>query len=156
MIQRVQSVYLLLVTILMSFLLVQPYAELKLTDGQTLAFRSSKIVYNAGSEKPAAYRITIEVVLLAMITGLLSFVNIFLFSRRVIQLRICLLNTLLMVLLLIIMLIHYISARHALDTSHHAFRLAGIFPVAALVINALAYRNIQKDELIVNSYNRIR
>ncbi len=36
MIQRVQSVYLLLVTVLMSFMLILPYAELTLTDGQSL------------------------------------------------------------------------------------------------------------------------
>ena len=40
MIQRIQSIYLLLVTVLMSFLLIRPYAEMTLTDGSGIAFHS--------------------------------------------------------------------------------------------------------------------
>ena len=43
MIQRVQSLYLLLITILMSLMVVLPYAELILGDGQTITFHSYAI-----------------------------------------------------------------------------------------------------------------
>jgi hypothetical protein len=156
MIQRVQSVYLLLVTILMSFLLIRPYAELTLTDGQVLTFRTHVIENNAGSEASSTYKATIPVVMLVLIAGLLSFANIFFFSRRIMQLRICIVNTGLLLILLVIMFIYYSSAKHSLDVSHHAFRISAIFPMMSIFLNLMAYRNIQSDEMLVKSYNRIR
>ena len=44
MIQRAQSVYLLLVTVLMSFLLLWPYASLSPDASEILSFRSHAIV----------------------------------------------------------------------------------------------------------------
>jgi hypothetical protein len=72
------------------------------------------------------------------------------------QMRICLLSGVLIVLLLIIMIIHYSSAMHTLDTFHHTWRLTAVFPILALVMNVMAYRSIQHDEMLVNSYNRMR
>lgn len=151
-----QSVYLLLVTVMMSFLLVQSYAELTLTDGRMLTFHSYRIEYHAGGDEVSTYKATVPVIALALITGLLSFFNIFLFHRRILQLRICLLNSVFMISLVIFMLIYYIHAKNSLDLSHHAFRFPAIFPPLAFIMNILAYRNIQRDEMLVNSYNRIR
>ncbi len=156
MIQRVQSVYLLLVTVLMSFFLIRPYAFIRLTDGQILNFSAHKIEYSLNGESTSVYKKTIPIVVLVLITGLISLVNIFLFHRRILQMRICLLNGALIVLLLVIMLIYYSSAMHAHDLAHHTWRLAAVFPIIALVIDVMAYRSIQSDEMLVNSYNRIR
>lgn len=156
MIQRVQSVYLLLVTILMSFLLVRPYAVISFKDGQILHFRANKIEYGLDRNGASVYKTTAPIVVVALITGLLSLINIFLFHRRIIQMRICLLNGVLIVILLIIMLIYYSSSMHSPGVLHHTFRLAAVFPVIALVMDIMAYRSIQSDEMLVNSYNRIR
>ena len=156
MIQRVQSIYLLLVTVLMSFVLIRPYAALDLTDGQTLTFRSYKIEYNAGSEQRSTYKSTIPLVFLAVVTALISFGNIFLYHRRIWQLRVCLINTVLIVVLLATMYLYYIRAKSSLDVAMHAFRLPAIYPLLCVFLSLLAYRNIHSDELLVNSYNRIR
>jgi hypothetical protein len=156
MIQRVQSVYLLLVTVLMSFFLVRPYALITHKDGQILNFRPHKIEYSLAGENTSVYKKTIPVIILVLITGLLSLTNIFLFQHRIMQMRICLLSGVLIVLLLIIMIIHYSSAMHTLDTFHHTWRLTAVFPILALVMNVMAYRSIQHDEMLVNSYNRMR
>jgi len=155
MIQRVQSVYLLLVTVLMSFMLIRPYAEITLTDSQILTFHSHVIENNAGSETPTVYKTTIPVIALVLMTGLLSFVNIFLFNRRILQRRICLVNVVLLISLLIIMFIYYRSTQHSSDITVHAFRFPAIFPLLAIILNFLAYRNIYIDEMLVKSY-RIR
>lgn len=156
MIQRVQSVYLLLVTILMSFMLFSAYAEISLADGRNLTFQSYAITSSVGGKVMEAYRTTFLLVLLIMVTGLLSFLNIFLFSKRIIQMRLCLVSAALLGLMLIIMYVYYSGARHALDVDRHVFRLSAIFPVVSILLNLLAYRNIHSDELLVNSYNRIR
>jgi hypothetical protein len=155
MIQRTQSVYLLLVTVLMSFMLFRPYAEFVLADGQKLAFHSHAIVYNDGAESPA-YKSTVPITILVVIVGLLSFINIFLFNNRIRQLRICLINVVFLLSLLIVLFSYYTSAKHSFDISFHSFRIPAIFPLVSIILTFLAYWNIHKDELLVDSYNRIR
>ena len=156
MIQRVQSVYLLLVTVLMSFLLLRPYAEVNLADGHTLIFRVLKITNFASAQTWETYRTTIVLCILVIISGLVSFLNIFLFGNRVIQMRVCFVNTLLLIIVALIMLVYYTSIQHVLPHIHSAFRLGSIFPVMSIILNFMAYRAIHQDELLVDSYNRIR
>jgi hypothetical protein len=156
MIQRVQSVYLLLVTVLMSFLLLRPYAEVNLADGHALIFRVLKITNFANAESWETYRTSFVLFLLVVISGLLSFINIFLFSKRVIQMRICFINTFLLFIVAGMMFVYYISIQNALPHVHNAFRLGAIFPVMSIILNFMAYRAIHQDELLVDSYNRIR
>lgn len=155
MIQRTQSVYLLLVAVLMSFMLIRPYAEFDLADGQKLVFHSHAIVYNNGAEDPT-YQSTIPITVLAVLVGLLSFINIFLFSNRIRQLRICLINVVFLLALLIVMFSYYTSSKHAVDLTFYSFQIPAIFPLVSIILTFLAYWNIHKDQLLVDSYNRIR
>jgi hypothetical protein len=50
MIQRVQSIYLLLITVLMSFMLMRPYAELTITNDQTLIFQCHAVNIYTGDQ----------------------------------------------------------------------------------------------------------
>ena len=156
MIQRVQSIYLLLVTVIMSFLLVRPYAELTLADNQMLIFKAHAIVSQSSVDVITVYKSTIPVILLVLITSLLSFVAIFFYNHRVIQMRIGLLNALLLAILMIIMLAYYFITRHHLDIADQAFRIPVIFPVVCFILSLMATRAIHNDEMLVNSYNRIR
>jgi hypothetical protein len=157
MIQRSQSVYLLLVTVLMSFLLIRPYAEIKLAEGQSLAFYSHVIKMDTGTDISKAYKITIPVIALVLITALISFGNIFLYNRRIVQIRICVINSVLLIILLFIMFIYYISIRvGSLSVIHYTLRIPMIFPFMSIIFNLMAYRAIQHDELLVNSYKRMR
>ena len=156
MIQRVQSIYLLLVTVLMSFLLVRAYAELTLNADQLLTFRAHAIVSDIGSDTETIYKSTIPVIALVLITAILSFINIFIYRRRIIQIRICMVNTLLLVALLITIFLYYMVTKNSLTTIHQSFRIPAIFPLMGIVFNIMATRAIQRDELLVNSYKRIR
>jgi len=156
MIQRVQSVYLLLVTVLMSFMLILPYAELTMTDGHLLTFLAHGIEKSVAGEASVLYKTTIAVIVLVLITALLSFGNIFLFSRRILQLRLCLLNITLLLTLLIIQYVHYSSTKSTLEITEHSFRIPAIFPLISIIFNFLAYRHIHSDEMLVNSYSRLR
>lgn len=155
MIQRTQSVYLLLVAVLMSFMLVRPYAKFDLADGQKLVFHSHAIVYKNVAENPT-FQSTIPITVLITLVGLLSFINIFLFRNRIRQLRICLINVVFLLSLLIVIFYYYHSAKHSFDITFHSFQIPAIFPLVSVVLTFLAYWNIHKDELLVDSYNRIR
>jgi hypothetical protein len=155
MIQRSQSVYLLLVTALMSLMLFRPYAEIILADGQTLAFRSHEITIKGVAGNPA-YKSTIPIMAVVGVTGLLSFFTIFLYNRRLLQMRICMINMVLLSLLLIIMYVYYSSAKHVFNVTLHSFRFPAIFPLMSIIFSFMAYRNIHRDEMLVSSYNRLR
>jgi len=140
----------------MSFLLFMPYAELTLADNQTIVFNSLSIKKIAGNDVTEKYKNTFPLFTLVLITSICSFLNIFLFSRRIMQIRICILSVVLLLLLLILMFIYYSSTKSSFDFIHHAFRIPAIFPFLGIILNFMAYRAIHHDELLVNSYNRLR
>ncbi len=156
MIQRVQSVYLLLVTVVMSFLIVSPYAKMKDTDSRTLVFKSHAIVIEAESGEPQTYKNTVAVISLTLLTSLISFVCIFLYNRRLIQIRICILNTILLIILMAVMFLYYIITRDNLNLLHPNFEISAIFPMISVVLTILAYRAIRHDDMLVNSFERLR
>lgn len=156
MIQRVQSIFLLLITVMMSFLLLRSYAEIKLFGDQTLVFRTHGILMQSGSEIISVYKNTFPVIILTLLTALLSFCTIFFFNHRILQIRLCMLNAVLIFSLLLIMFIYFISTLDDFKTIHHSFKLPMIFPILSIIFCLMASRNIQKDEALVNSYNRIR
>jgi hypothetical protein len=102
------------------------------------------------------YRYTIPLVLLVFLAGVLNFVNIFLFGRRLLQIRLCVVSSVLLIMILLIMLYYYIIIRNSIEHTLHAFRVASIFPIIGIILNFLAYRAIHQDEMLVKSYDRIR
>jgi hypothetical protein len=156
MIQRKQSVYLLLVAILMSWLLIRPYAEMVLQDSHVLEFYSHTIKSYSPDHDYVTLKYTIPLLLLVVLTGLLNFVNIFFYSRRLIQIRLCMVSAALLAIIILTILFYYIMISHTYAHLRHAFRLASIFPVVGIILNFMAYRGIHQDEMLVKSYDRIR
>ena len=155
MVQRIQSVYLFLVVILMSFFILSPIAVFDLQDGSALEFYSysvSKIMANS-SEKALS---TWPVLFLAIVIAIINFYDIFLYSNRMRQMRLAIYNMLLMIgmIVLVFYFYHYITKNF--NTVSHSLKLAAILPVVCIVLNLLAFRGIRKDDLLVKSYERLR
>jgi hypothetical protein len=156
MIQRIQSVYLFLVTVLMSLMIFLPLATLGLHDGQSVVFYSYGINKYIFQENAEMITRTLPVLLLVCLTAIISFINIFQFRRRVIQMRICLVNILLLAVLLLGVLFYYHMMKNSLLVENHIMKLPGIFPVVGIILTFLAYRNIHEDEILVQSYDHLR
>ena len=156
MIQRVQSIYLLLVTVLMSFMLVRPYAQLNLADSQQVVFTTYAVKQVTDNKTTDKLRGTFPLLALVIITGSISFINIFLFNKRLVQIRVCVINTFLLFLTLGLMCYYYYTMWNSIEHTAHFFRMSAISPVLGIILTFFAYRSIQRDELLVNSYNRIR
>jgi hypothetical protein len=156
MIQRVQSVYLLLVTVVMSFLIVSPYAKMMDADNQTLVFKSYAIVIEANDGEPETYKNTVAVITLVLLTSLISFICIFLYNRRLVQIRICIINTILLIVLLVVMFLYYKITRDNLNPLHPSFEISAIFPMISVALTIMAYRAIRHDDMLVNSFERLR
>ena len=155
MIQRVQSVYLLLVTILMSIFIVSSYAYFHDAGGRNyvLYTYAIKILENGSS---IVVKRTLPLVILVFVTGAVSFVNIFFFHKRLLQIRICVLMALMIFIQMLLVYYYYTTAGKEFAAVHPSMKFPAILPVVSIILIILSYRGIRHDEVLVNSYNRIR
>ena len=156
MIQRVQSIYLFLVVVLMSFMLIMPFAELALQDGQVVVFHSYAVKKYITQEHSEMVIRTLPIFIMICLIGVISFMNVFQFNRRIIQMRVCVLNMMLMAGILILIFYYFYMVESTLRVENHVLKLPLIFPVIGIILTILAYRRIHEDEILVRSYDRLR
>lgn len=153
MIQRIQTLYLLIATALMAVTIFTPMA--RFFDGvQEYTLTAFALKDAAGAvAQPAIYM----GVMLAL-AGLLPFVVIFLFKNRQLQIRLCAAEIVLLIGSLIVMGIYYYLSYRIFNAANGIISIkAGvIMPLVAIVFVALAIRSIFRDEVLVRSLDRIR
>lgn len=146
MIQRIQSLYLFVATLLMSLTLFLPIATISY-DGQTYnltAFGSLQ---------------TIWIGILLSLTVVVPLVTIFLFKHRTLQIRLCAVEMVLLLGSLVLYGLYYwitVKSFENFTLEHLQFGWAAPMPIVALILTYLASRAIFKDEMLVRSLDRIR
>jgi hypothetical protein len=155
MIQRIQSVYLFLTTLLAIIFLQGSFFNF--SDNASAAIKVTLSGIEQGSAAQGfsviekLYPLTIAVILIAIF----SLAAIFLFKKRNIQ-------AILVKILIVLVVFLIIACVHSIYriTSQHSMQLVpGIklaFPVLILVFLILAHRGIKKDDDLVKSYDRLR
>ncbi len=153
MLQRIQTVYLLLVTILMLSLLFLPLAVLQAGDN----FYSFDVMGLSSflGEKELMYP-TWGLLVLDVITMVIALVTIFLFKKRMLQIRLTVFNTILLVGFYGLFAYMIYSFKADFGVLSYTLKFAAAFPAVCLVLNYLAIRNIGADEALVRSLNRLR
>lgn len=153
MIQRIQSLYLLVVAALMAVTLFVPLAWFfaDSVDYRLYAFSLQTL-------DGVAMQSTVYMGLLLLASCLLPLVTIFLYRRRMLQIRLCVVE---MVLLLgsVIMegIYYYLCSRAFADMEcMKGFKPAIALPLVCLFFMYLAARAIFRDELLVRAADRIR
>lgn len=84
MIQRIQSIYLLVVSILLATMFFYPLAELLSSDGKLFTYNYNGLTLES---EDTLYLLTIPPVILLGITLGISFISIFLYKKRILQMR---------------------------------------------------------------------
>ena len=155
MIQRIQTIYLLLATALMSLTLFLPLA--------TIWEGGNEIVVKAffvNGEMGFKALLPIYMGIVFSITTLLPLVTIFLFKKRLAQIRLCvseivlLLGSATFVALYCYRLCDVLS--EMFTNLNFTLGFAALMPVVAIIPVVLAIRGIAKDEALVRSLDRIR
>ena len=149
MIQRIQSVYLLLVAILMVVMMSLPVGEFIGLDKSITEFNNLVLVSADGASNYEPWALFAIILLSAVI----SLVTIFLYRKRILQIRLSLFN--------IILLIGYYAV---LGWFIYSFKGESTFvpswtvcfPLISVVFDWLAIRAIGKDEMLVKAYDRLR
>lgn len=137
MIQRIQSVWLLLASVCIFLTIKYPYYSGMDSKG------ISNQMLNAAN---GGFLITVTTV----IVGLLAFINIFLFKIRILQLRLCVIAILLEALLIFL---YYLQVR---TYTTGTYSLTAILHGAAVFFIFLAALAINKDEKLIKNSDRLR
>lgn len=155
MIQRIQSIFLFLTTVLSLLFLKGGILNFINKTGETIKLTFSGIVKISGDNTNELISNSLIIAMLIVVIAVLSLVTIFLFKKRNIQL---LLTGVLIgfITIFIIMCCYY---AYLIITKYDADLVPGIkmvLPVVMLILAALAYRGIKKDDQLVKSYDRLR
>lgn len=151
MIQRIQTLYLLLIVILSSVVAFYPVAGLISQTGgvkYVLDFKGISSAQEFISNTWALSAIAVAVPVIALTT-------IFLFKKRLLQVRLTIFNTVLMAGYYGLLFIYLWQAGKHLEADWYLEMIAA-FPLVCIILNFLAIRSIGKDEALVKSLNRLR
>ena len=139
MIQRLQTVYMLLAVIIISLLFILPFSNASRTNSGPFVDGDLDVYDNIS---------LLSSVIAIALSGL---INIFLYKNRRMQMLITIVLTFLSIETVTLALVFTFTAAVSASVS------VGIFiPLVSIVLFMLAYRGIKKDDELVKSSNRLR
>ena len=137
MIQRIQSIWLLLAAVFAFITFKLPFYQ-----GAVLQAVDAKPAVDAQS--------TIWLTIVATLTGALAFINIFFFNNRKLQLRICVFGIIFSVVLIALCFMEMTKFTSG------SLALSCIIYFAIIAFYILALNGIRKDEKLIKSMDRLR
>lgn len=155
MIQRKQTLYLLISAILMATFVFLPIAAINTAEhNYTFDILGLKTITN--NECTTVLNIWPLTILFA-VTALFNVAAIFMYKRRLQQARVTVLSMLLQAGMMVLMAfyVYYIFPQQLENTSL-VFQFPAIIPVINIILTFMAYKGIKKDEAIIKSMDRIR
>lgn len=156
MIQRKQSLYLLIVALLMSVLCFVPLAKILLM-GQEIAVTSLGIKYTVMGRSHCESNI--YMIILLSISIILPLVTIFLYKKRWLQVRLCMMEMVFLLGMQIYIILYIYKSYQTVKDSmldRMVLSVVDIIPIAAIIFTYLALRGVAKDIALLKSVDRIR
>lgn len=147
MIQRIQTIYLFISALLIASLMRFKFADLSVNNELYTfvakgIYSGEDLIFNG-----LAIFIFIPVIVL------LHVIVIFLYKKRILQIRILVFS---IVLLLGLFGLFFYFTYAGFTDAQVAFKIPVVFPIVAAILDFLAIRSIGKDEALIRSLNRIR
>ena len=155
MIQRKQSLYLLLTSLMSLLFLCSPFLTFFDNSGQLIELSSTHILkYNSTGEAQITGNVFL-IMILGLMVSLSAFVTIFFFKNR----RLQMIFTWLVILLIFSLIVTDVFYLFSIISEYNAtidswFKI--LVPVFQLVFTIMALRGIKKDDELVKSYDRLR
>lgn len=153
MIQRIQTLYLLLVvflSVLQCFLSIGQFG----TADTVYDWKFSEVV---DTENGIVLLSTWAMAVLQVVMGVVALVTMFLYKKRSLQMRLSVFNVILMGSSYLLYGYYYWLIRQYIDELMFLdVTVATAFPLVSLILTVLALRAIWKDEVLVRSLNRLR
>lgn len=154
MIQRIQTIYLLMVMLLMAVLCFLPLFDFTGSDQLISTFSTM------GIESSQAESHTWGVLTIAALAAIVPLINIFLFKKRKLQIKLCHLTTFLIIFFYVTVAayLYAYTNKNGIDIFTIGIQphIALTMPLIALIFNLLSIKRIKKDEKLIRSLDRIR
>jgi len=165
MIQRIQTIFLLLTAILMGVTVFSPLmllngGEAGIIPHTGILAGMDKLLYSffpsgIGQLFNAQYP-TWGVLFFVGISALVPLINIFLYKKRKVQMKVGTLTSLLILFFYVTFYVYFNAYSTKYGLTFDGIQYGLILPVIALIFNVLAILRIKKDEKLVKSLDRIR
>jgi hypothetical protein len=154
MIQRIQSVYLFVAALLTALIFFFPFAQY-LKGNDIYIFDVTGVYHSATNEVVMS---TIPVLVLPALCMILALVTIFMYKRRMMQMRLGSLNIFLYVILIAAIFFYSDRTETFLGKEDLVtdFGFGTILPILCIILTFFANRAIKKDEALVRAADRIR
>ena len=149
MIQRIQTVYLLVVAILMVVMMSLPVGSFVAADYTATVFNNLSLVAPDGTADYAPW----AMFAILMVSAVVTLGTIFLYKKRMLQIRLTIFN---IILLLgyygtLVTFVFMLKGENSFTPSWTV-----ILPLISIILDWLAIRAIVKDEMLVKAYERLR
>ena len=149
MIQRIQSVYLLVVSILAIVCMCCPVGSIIANTKEISEFTNLYIALSDGTKDYAPWALFAILLVIAV----LSLGTIFLFKNRMLQIRLTIFSSVLLIGYYITLVAFILMLA---DGSSFTPSWTICLPFVSIVLNWLAIRSIGADEALVKAYDRLR
>ncbi len=152
MIQRIQTVFLILAAVSMALLFVNSISFLSVDPADNVTISDVMLA-------DEVLRVNDHIILLSLVLlciALPVFI-VFLFRNRKLQMKLGRLNVALVIITIVMSLILFYQAYQVLpDATRVTVEFGYLIPVVSILFLVLAIRNIRKDEKLVRSADRLR
>jgi hypothetical protein len=158
MIQRIQSLYLLMAAVLMSLVFFTPLATFY-GDGESVRLTARGFEHVLADGPGELLVRTSHMAILVALTALMPLLTIFLFKKRMLQIRLCYAGIVLTAGAQLMIAWYLWQARTVISqftVNAMAMTMADAMPLASIVFTVMAIRGVIRDEALVRSLDRIR
>ena len=149
MIQRIQTVYLLVVAILAVVMISLPVRSFVTPDYHMSELTNLALVSEEGVSDYAPWALFA----LQTVSAILALVTIFLYKKRMLQIRLTLFNMLVLVGYYVTLVIFVLNLK---GDASFVPSWTVCLPLISIILSWLAIRAIGKDEMLVKAYERLR
>ena len=153
MIQRIQTLYLLLAAAALALALQLPWGTFFAPDGSAYVYKAFAVEQQVGEGALSISFWALGVVL--CLAGLLSLATVFFFKKRLLQARFCIFGELILIGYYLVYVLFMFLTKSRLE-ARFGLGYGTALPFVAMVLIYLALRAILKDEQKARAYERIR
>lgn len=156
MLQRIQTIYLLLVSVLTTVTLFSTQATFigNATVSEQYLLNYSGILQITSTGTGLIHNVWALTALCAIIP-VMALITIFMYKKRMLQIRLSIVNIVLLAGYYALLFIYLWQAGNQLDAKWY-LKIVTAFPLVGIILTVMAMRAIGRDEALIKSLNRIR
>ncbi|HLP06173.1 MAG TPA: DUF4293 domain-containing protein [Paludibacter sp.] len=155
MLQRIQTIYLLVIVILSCVVLFSPIVGLTNTTEGLEYIVGCKGIFLRQQGGDVFQSSVWGLAAIAALVPVMALVTVFLYKKRSLQIRLSVVNMFLMAGFYALLFVYVRLANQDLHTDWN-LKFVVILPLVNMVFNYLALRGVAKDEALVKSLDRLR